>query len=189
MGWFDWFDWLVALVAPFTEPVQEAAVFIFIVGILFNLSSIGLNKLFIDFEEQREYNRVQAEVRRLEKEVRITGDKKLKAKLRKREAAKKALGWKTGKRSLMMTVVSMVLFGFIFTLLNSAFIKTNSIDAAALLPISIPSFSGHTPIPFFFWYLICAFAIGRPMYKILGVPTGMGMGVVPTEEKKTEARA
>ncbi len=189
MGWFDWFDWLVALVAPFTEPVQVAAVFIFIVGILFNLSSIGLNKLFIDFEEQREYNRVQAEVRRLEKEVRITGDKKLKAKLRKREAAMKTLGWKTGKRSIVMTVVSMLLFGFIFTLLNSAFVKTNSIDVVALLPISIPSFRGHTPIPFFLWYLICAFAIGRPMNKIFGVPTGIGMGVSPTEEKKTGATA
>lgn len=183
MSPLDWlaefWNLLVSLLVPFTLDIRVASVFVIIVAVLFNLATAGLNKLLINVEQQREYTQMMAEYRSLLKEAKLSGDRKLQAKLRKREAAMRTLGGQTAKQQLKMTVISIAIFGFFFTLVGNAF----ETRPAALLPFSIDPKSYVMPLPMFYWYLISSIAISRPLYRIIGIPLGLP-GMQPTASSR-----
>ncbi|MEM2904404.1 MAG: EMC3/TMCO1 family protein [Candidatus Bathyarchaeia archaeon] len=181
MSPLDWllgfWSFLVSLLVPYTLDMRTASMFVIVVATLFNLASMGLNKLFINVEEQREYMQVVSEYRSLLKEAKLSGDKKLQAKLRKREAAMRTLGGKTAKQQMKMTLISLALFWFFFTLIGNAF----QTRPAALLPLSFDPSAAYVELPMFYWYLISSIAISRPLSKIVGLPMGLGLpGTQPT---------
>jgi uncharacterized membrane protein (DUF106 family) len=52
----------------------------------------------------------------------------------------------------------------------------------AYLPFQIPfvTVTVPSPIPFFYWYMICSFLSSIMLQKIFGISSGMGMGMQPT---------
>ncbi|MBS7610126.1 hypothetical protein KEJ19_06130, partial [Candidatus Bathyarchaeota archaeon] len=48
------------------------------------------------------------------------------------------------------------------------------------LPFSLSPSEKYVPIPMFYWYLICSFAIARPLQKILGIQVGLAPPTQPS---------
>jgi len=183
----DWllgfWNLLVSFLIPFTLNPRIASVFVIVAATLFNLTSAGLNRLFINIKEQQEYMQQITEYRSLVREATASGDRKLLAKLRKREASVRTLGGKVAKQQLKMTVISLVLFGFFFSLIGAAF----ETRPAAVLPFSLDPATQYMELPMFYWYLISSIAISRPLYRIIGIPLGLGLpGTQPTVPAKEQ---
>ncbi|MBS7628252.1 DUF4199 family protein, partial [Candidatus Bathyarchaeota archaeon] len=156
--------------------VKIACPFVFFVSILFNLVTVVLNRIFFDPEEQKKLREMYAEYMELMKEAKATGDKRLQAKVKRRQQAMASVSGKIASQNLKMMVVSMVIFGTIFSLLGAAF----NLRPAALLPFSLSPSEKYVPIPMFYWYLICSFAIARPLQKILGIQVGLAPPTQPS---------
>lgn|GEM_PF-1484427 len=167
---------LINFLVPFTMDIRFACPFVFFISILFNLSTVILNKVFFDPEEQRKLREMYAEYMELVKEAKATGDKRLQAKVKHRQQAMASISGKIASQSLKMMVVSMVIFGTIFSLLGAAF----NLRPAAALPFSISPKEKYVPIPMFYWYLVCSFAIARPLQKLLGIQVGIAPPPTPS---------
>lgn len=159
----------VNLIVPLTLDVKVACLFVLATSVLFNIMTVALNKAFFDPEEQRKLRDMYAEYTELAKKAKATGDKRLQAKVKHRQAAMASVSAKIASQSAKMMVVSMLLFGTIFSLLGAAFGER----PAAIIPLAPSPLQKHTELPMFYWYLICSFAIARPMQKILGIQVGI----------------
>ncbi|MBS7610127.1 DUF106 domain-containing protein, partial [Candidatus Bathyarchaeota archaeon] len=107
---------LINFLVPFTLNVKIACPFVFFVSILFNLVTVVLNRIFFDPEEQKKLREMYAEYMELMKEAKATGDKRLQAKVKRRQQAMASVSGKIASQNLKMMVVSMVIFGTIFSL-------------------------------------------------------------------------
>ena len=145
---------------------------VFLTSLLMAFLSIWIRQRFMNQEELMQW---QKEVKIWnEEKQRATklGDKKLLAKLKRREKRILQIQSKMLKRQTVTLVLNMGMFIGVWQIL--IFYLGNK--TVAYLPFSIPLLTGPPPYPInlFYWYIICSFLSTTIASRILGVPMGLG---------------
>jgi len=148
------------------------AISVFIVSLLMSFTSILIRQKFIS---QEQFMQWQAEIKAWNEEKNRAaklGDKKLLAKLKRREKRILQIQSKIFKKQTVTLVLNMAIFIGVWQIL--IFYLGNK--AVAYLPFSIPFLTGPPPYPLnlFYWYIICSFFSANIASRILGVPMGLG---------------
>ena len=150
------------------DSVFFYAVVVFSISLLMSFSSIWIRQKLIS---QEQFMQWQEEIRKWnedKKRAATIGDKKLLAKLKRREKRILQIQSKLFKKQTITLVLNMGIFYGVWQIL--IFYLGNK--AVAYLPFSIPLVTGPPPIPInlFYWYLICSFLSMAIASKMLGVP-------------------
>lgn len=156
-------DAIVGFLSQFTYDLRIACIFTVVSALLIVLASIGLSRIFIDIKLQREYMAILSEYRSLLDEAKRTGDPKILSKVKKKKTMVEHMGSKISIQNLKMMAISMAVFFLLFSILSSAFQGR----PAALTIL----YSNREPIilPFYIWYMVCSFTIGRMLFKLFGL--------------------
>ncbi len=162
-----------------TDSVFFYAISIFLVSLLMSFVSIWLRQKLMDPEEFMQW---QEEIRAWNEEKKralTIGDKKLLARLKRREKRILQVQSKIFKKQMSTLLLNMGMVIGVWQILVFYFGN----KAVAYLPFSIPLLTGPPPQPLnlFFWYLICSFLSTAVVSRILGVP--MGLGTKPQTEQ------
>ena len=151
------------------------ALVVFFVSFLMSLSSMLLRHKFVNPQENAKW---QEEIRRWKSDserAKKTNDKKLNAQLRKQEKRITQMQSKMLKGQLIILVVTMVLFGTVWSILNS-YVMNKTI---AYTPFFFPYMTVNSKPPYevslFVWYLICSFFSSTLLQHIFGMTFGMGL--------------
>lgn len=129
------------------------------IGILIQLVSGAVQRSLIDIESVKSRMREINEWRKEQIKALRSGDRKLLAKVMKRQAyitqLQKQVTAETMKPSLIYTIPFLLLFFLLLNVFGS--------DPVAYFPML------HQPVPFYWWYLITAFWITPIMQRLLGL--------------------
>ena len=150
------------------DSVFFYAVSVFMVSLLMAFASIWIRQKFIS---QEQFMRWQAEIREWNEEKKraaTIGDKKLLAKLKRREKRIMQIQSQLFKKQTVTLVLNMGMFIGVWQILIFYFGN----KAVAYLPFMIPFLTGSPPIPInlFYWYIICSFLSTTIASRVLGVP-------------------
>jgi uncharacterized membrane protein (DUF106 family) len=150
------------------DSVFFYAVTVFSVSLLMAFMSIWIRQKFIS---QEQFMQWQAEIREWNEEKKraaTIGDKKLLAKLKRREKRILQIQSKLFKKQTITLVLNMGMFLGVWQIL--IFYFGNKV--VAYLPFSVPFLTGPPPIPInlFYWYIICSFLSTTIASRIMGVP-------------------
>jgi len=151
---------------------------VFAVSLLMSFISILIRQRFIS---QEQFMQWQAEINAWNEERKraaTIGDKKMLARLKRREKRILQLQSKMFKSQTITLVLNLGIFIGVWQIL--IFYLGNKI--VAYLPFSIPFVTGPAPVPLnlFYWYIICSFLSTTIASRILGVP--MGLSTKPQTE-------
>jgi uncharacterized membrane protein (DUF106 family) len=153
------------------DSVFFYAVIVFSVSLLMAFLSIWIRQKFISHEQFMQW---QAEIREWNEEKKraaTIGDKKLLAKLKRREKRIMQIQSKLFKRQTVTLLLNMGMFIGVWQILIFYFGN----KAVAYLPFSIPFLTGPPPLPIslFYWYIICSFLSTTIASRVLGVPMAL----------------
>ncbi|HIE18100.1 TPA: DUF106 domain-containing protein [Candidatus Bathyarchaeota archaeon] len=154
------------------DSVFFYAMMVFLTSLLMSFLSIWIRQRFMSQEQamqwQKEINTWNEEKKRAAK----LGDKKLLARLKRREKRILQIQSKMLKRQTVTLLLNMGMFIGVWQIL--IFYLGNK--TVAYLPFSIPFVTGPPPYPMnlFYWYIICSFLSTTIASRILGVPMGLG---------------
>jgi len=148
------------------------AIVIFLTSLLMSFLSLWIRQRFVSQEQLMEW---QAEIKAWNEEKRRAakiGDKKLLAKLKRREKRILQIQSKMFKSQTITLVLNMGMFIGVWQIL--IFYLGNK--TVAYLPFSIPFLTGPPPYPIslFYWYIICSFLSTTIASRVLGVPMSFG---------------
>ena len=154
------------------DSVFFYAVSVFLVSLSMAFLSIGIRQKLISQEQLMEW---QAEINAWNEEKKRAakiGDKKMLARLRRREKRILQIQSKMFKKQTITLLLNMSIFIGIWQIL--IFYLGNK--AVAYLPFSIPFITGPPPYPLnlFYWYIICSFLSTNIASRVLGVSMGLG---------------
>ena len=154
------------------DSVFFYAISVFLISLAMALISLWTRQKLLSQEQLMEW---QAEISAWKEEKeRATkiGDKKLLAKLKRREKRILQIQSKMFKKQTISIVINMAMFLGVWQIL--IFYLGNK--TVAYLPFSIPFLTGPPPFPLnlFFWYIICSFISTTLASRILGIPMGLG---------------
>ena len=153
------------------DSVFFYSMIVFSVSLIWAFLSIWIRQRFIG---QKQFTQWQAEIDEWNKEKRraeVIGDKKMLARLKRREKRIMQIQSKLFKRQTAAIFLNMGIFLGIWQILIFYFGN----KPVAYLPFSIPLLTGPPPNPlnFFYWYGVCSFLSMTIASKVLGVPMGM----------------
>jgi len=154
------------------DSVFFYAISVFTVSLLMAFISIWIRQKLINQEQFVEW---QAEIKAWNEEksrAAKTGDKKLLARLKRREKRILQLQSKMFKKQMIILFLNMAIFLSVWQIL----IFYLGDKAVAYLPFSIPFQTGSPPytLNLFYWYIVCSFFSTSLVSRILGVPMGLG---------------
>jgi len=155
-----------------TDPVFFYAIVVFLISLMMAFLSIWIRQKFVN---QEQFMQWQAEIKAWNEEKRRavkSGDKKLLAKLKRREKRILQIQSKMFKSQTITLILNMGLFIGIWQILT--FYLGNK--TVAYLPFSIPFLTGPPPYPvnLFYWYILCSFLSTTIASRVLGTPMGFG---------------
>ena len=153
------------------DSVFLYAISVFFVSLLMTFVSILIRQKLID---QEQFMQWQAEIKTWNEEKnRATklGDKKLLARLKRREKRILQIQSKMFKKQTIILALNMAIFVGVWQIL--IFYLGNKV--VAYLPFAIPFITDSPPYPLnlFFWYIICSFFSTSFVSRILGVPMSL----------------
>jgi|YelNatPaOPRAMG01_1025707.scaffolds.fasta_scaffold42645_2 uncharacterized membrane protein (DUF106 family) len=169
-------DSLIESVARFLSPysgIPDSTLLILAVAALLSFITSAANRLLVDVKKMKEVmDEVNAWRMQLEK-AKKSNDKKLLAKVMKRQEAIMKLQSRAMWDRMKVSLIFLAPFWIIFMVLSRFYAST----PVALSPFSIPlllsgsldpTYGAHQLL-FFSWYIICSFAVSLPLSRILGV--------------------
>jgi len=148
------------------------AVSVFLTSFVMSFISFWTRQKLLSQEQLMEW---QAEIKAWKEEMERatkTGDKKLLARLRRREKRILQIQAKMSKKQMISMILNFAMFLGVWQILG--FYLGNK--TVAYLPFSIPFLTGPPPFPLdlFLWYFICSFVSAALVSRILGIPMGLG---------------
>jgi uncharacterized membrane protein (DUF106 family) len=149
-------DWLL--------PIPYSTLFILLLSVSLSFLTALANRLFTNREQltawRKEISRWNADFKKAMK----SGDKKLLAKVKRKERYILQLQSKMMWQSMKVSLIFMIPFFIIWQLLIGFYGNT---------PVAyIPGIDGELAMSLFLWYLLCSFASGILITKALGVSIG-----------------
>jgi uncharacterized membrane protein (DUF106 family) len=154
------------LLPEFLRVIPYSTIFIMLLAFAISLVTMLLNRKFVDRRLISEWQR-EIEKWNAEKELaKRTGDKKLMARVKKREVQIMQMRAKISGQQMKTTLVTFVPLLIIWWVLTYFY---------GLEPVAfIPLFWQKTPLSFFYWYLICSFFFNFVLSRVFNVEMGLG---------------
>jgi len=154
------------------DSVFFYAISVFLVSLLMSFLSIGIRQKLIN---QEQFMQWQAEIKAWNEEKSMaakTGDKKLLARLKRREKRILQIQSKMFKKQMIILILNMAMFIGVWQIL----IFYLGDKSVAYLPFAIPFVPGAPPYPLslFYWYIVCSFFSTSLVSRVLGVPMSFG---------------
>ncbi len=154
------------MLAEFLKIIPYSTIFITLLAFLVSLITTLLNRKFID---RRLFAKWQKEIQEwnAEKELaKKTGDKKLLAKVRKREIQIMQIRAKMSKQQTKVMVITFIPLLLMWWVLTSFY---------GFTPVAyMPLLGEPIEINFVYWYLICSFFFNFLLSRIFNVEMGFG---------------
>ena len=155
--------------------MPNSTLFVIALSIALGLIMMVANLLLTDVKRLREHEREIRKYTSTLNDAKKRNDKTALRRLKREETRIHSMQSYVSKQRLKVTMVFMIPFMLIFSVLNSVFAEAGTV---ALIPFDFP-FIGRN-IPFVWWYMLCSFAVNFPLYRLFGL-TSM-------EEKKPEKK-
>ena len=154
------------MLTEFLKIIPYSTIFITLLAFLVSLITTLLNRKFID---RRLFAKWQKEIQEwnAEKELaKKTGDKKLLAKVRKREIQIMQIRAKMSKQQTKVMVITFIPLLLMWWVLTSFY---------GFTPVAyMPLLGEPIEINFVYWYLICSFFFNFLLSRIFNVEMGFG---------------
>lgn len=144
--------------------IPNSTLFILLLSMSLSLLTALANKLLTNREQLNSWRKEVARWTEDSKEAKKSGDKKLLAKVKRKEKHILSLQSKMMWQSMKVSLLFMIPFFLIWQLLIGFYG-----DATVA---KIPWIDGIWELPLFYWYLLCSFASGTLIMKALGVTPG-----------------
>lgn len=167
-------EWATNLLSPYIT-MPNSTLFILVLSLALGLIMMAANRLLTDVKRLQEYEREVRKYMSSLNDARKRNDKAALKKLKREETKINTMQSYVSKQRLKVTMIFMIPFMLIFTVLNSIFAEVGTV---ALTPFDFP-FIGRN-IPFLWWYMICSFAVNFPLYRLFGL--------TPVAEAKPERK-
>jgi uncharacterized membrane protein (DUF106 family) len=139
----------------------NSTLFILLLSMSLSFLTASANRLLTNREQLNAWKKEVAEWNENSKKARKSGDKKLLAKVKKKERHILQLQSKMMWQSMKVSLIFMIPFLLIWQLLIGSFGNTT----VAYIP-------GYGELPLIWWYLLCSFTSGNLIMKALGVSVG-----------------
>ncbi len=169
----DFFAFMNTALAPYGS-IPQSTFLILGIALVLSLVSTTANRFLVDVQKMRsisdEVRIWRAEMDRAKK----TDDKKLLAKVNKKQEAMMKLQSKMMWDRMKVSFIFIVPFYVIFIVLSKFFSDT----FVALSPFTVPMllngppspiWSGAVQLAYVSWYIICSFGISLPLSRLFGV--------------------
>jgi uncharacterized membrane protein (DUF106 family) len=153
---------IMAMLQPYHSIPESTLLTLAVAGVLAVVST-SANRLLVDVKRAAAVTKEVNAWRKEFNEARKSNDKKLLAKLTKKQEAMMKLQSKVAFDRMKVSFIFIVPFWIIWIIMSSFFGGA----VVAHSPIPIP-FAG-TNLGFFYWYLICSFTISLPLTRLFGV--------------------
>ena len=154
------------MLAEFLKIIPYSTIFITLLAFLVSLITTLLNRKFID---RRLFAKWQKEIQEWNAEKELaekTGDKKLLAKVRKREIQIMQIRAKMSKQQTKVMVITFIPLLLMWWVLTSFY---------GFTPVAyMPLLGEPIEINFVYWYLICSFFFNFLLSRIFNVEMGFG---------------
>ncbi|MEM3736761.1 MAG: EMC3/TMCO1 family protein [Candidatus Bathyarchaeia archaeon] len=167
------------MVLDFLTVIPASTFLILLVSISISLISGTLNRKFTNPEKMKEYRIKSSELRKQISEARKKGDRKAYARLMRQQ--KELLKESGGLMKQQYKVMFIPMIGYlgIFYALSALFSQGGAPAIVAYAPFPIPWFDGWATvgpdrlgITFYQWYILCAFAVNTPIYRLFKISIG-----------------
>lgn len=145
-------------------PIPNSTFFILLLSMSLSFLTALANRLLTNREQLNAWRKEVARWNEDSKKARKSGDKKLLAKVKRKESYILKLQSKMMWQSMKVSLIFMIPFLLIWQLLIGFFGDTTV--------AYIPWIDGVLPMSLFLWYLLCSFASGTIITKALGVTPG-----------------
>jgi len=145
-------------------PIPNSTLFILLLSMSLSFLTALANRLLTNREQLSAWRKEVAQWNEDFKKARKSGDKKLLAKVKKKERHILQLQSKMMWQSMKVSLIFMIPFLLIWQLLIGFYGGT---------PVAkIPWIDGVLEMPLIWWYMLCSFASGTLIMKALGVTPG-----------------
>jgi len=137
-----------------------------ILGIALGLSLItnAANRFLVDIEKMKSITKEVSAWRKELDKAKKTNDKQLMAKVMKKQQAIMQLQSKMSWDRMKVSFLFLAPFWIVWAVLSGFFGQT----IVAASPFTFPWLISDQ-LPFFSWYILCSFASGLPLSRILGI--------------------
>ena len=153
---------LMSALLPYHSIPASTLFTLMIAGVL-ALMTNAANRFLVDVKRAAAVTKEVNAWRKEFDKARKSDNKKLLAQLTKKQQAMMKLQSKVAFDRMKVSFVFIIPFWLVWIVLSGSFGST----VVAHSPIAIP-FAGAS-LGFFYWYLICSFAVSLPLSRILGV--------------------
>ncbi|RLE52465.1 MAG: hypothetical protein DRJ33_03735 [Candidatus Methanomethylicota archaeon] len=157
--------WFSKVLGPTWLTPPYSTLLVFLLAAFLAVSSSLITKALVDVEKMARHMKEITEWRKEYMQALKSGDQKLIAKMKKREASIKRMQSEMSKQQLKPLAATFVPFILIWWVFNGVF--RGSI--VAISPIPLPFVGYH--LDFISWYIISSFGLTTLVQKLLGVST------------------
>jgi|Deesub1362B_J571_1020462.scaffolds.fasta_scaffold03477_2 uncharacterized membrane protein (DUF106 family) len=157
---------LVTFISNLLEPYRyppNSAIFILILTIALSVTISTINRMILDIEKLRRYEEKIRKWRQMYFKAKRTGDKKLLVKVERQSKYIQRLQSEVASERFKPMFIYLVPFMLLFWILNSVYKGITVV----ILPFELPRLGSQ--LTFFWWYLLCNFAVGGPIQKIFRI--------------------
>jgi len=166
----DFFALMNAALAPY-GTIPQSTFLILGVALVLSLVSTTANRFLVDVKRMKtigeEVKAWRSEMDRAKK----SNDKKLLAKVTKKQEAMMKLQSKMMWDRMKVSFIFIVPFYVIFIILSNVFKATTVALSPFTVPMLMPpaNVAGLIQLPYVSWYIVCSFAISLPLSRLFGV--------------------
>jgi len=156
-------NWIMAGLEPY-HNIPESTFLILAIALGLSLITNAANRFLVDIEKMKSITKeVNAWRKELDK-AKKTNDKQLMAKVMKKRQAIMQLQSKMSWDRMKVSFLFLAPFWIVWAVLSGFFGQT----IVAASPFTFPWLIDEK-LPFFSWYILCSFASGLPLSRILGI--------------------
>jgi len=157
---------LVTFVSQLLEPYKyppNSAIFILMLSIALSVLISVVNRILLDIDKLKRYEEKIRKWRQMYFKAKRTGDKKLLIKVERQSKYIQRLQSEVASERFKPVFIYLIPFWILFLVLNSVYKKS----IVVFLPVALPWLGDQ--LTFFWWYLLCNFAVGGPIQKLFKV--------------------
>ena len=157
--------WLIEVLGPTWRTPPYSTLLVFLLAAFLAISSSLITRALVDVEKMSRHMKEVTEWRKEYMQALKSGDQKLIAKMKKREASIKKMQSEMSKQQLKPLAATFIPFVLIWWLFNGVFKGS----VVAVSPIPLP-FVGYY-LDFISWYILSSFGLTTLVQKLLGIST------------------
>lgn len=157
---------LVTFIGNLLEPYKyppNSAIFILVLSIALSVAISAINRMILDIEKLKRYEEKIRKWRQMYIKAKRTGDKKLLIKVERQTKYIQRLQSEVASERFKPMFIYLIPFMLLFWILNSVYKGITVV----ILPFELPRLGNQ--LKFFWWYLLCNFAVGGPIQKIFRI--------------------